>query len=150
PQAIREFTQDLSRCVIKSLTAFRGQFLLTQAVRAEHLSDDVALRVAPAIYQELIPGTVHYRVQVFCETIATVRLRSADLDWRTKLNIPAELCVLPDDCHARLREVLRRLELRMGIFDLKETDAGELVWLEVNPQGQFLFLEGMSAAPLLD
>ena len=32
----------------------------------------------------------------------------------------------------------------MGIIDLKETPAGELIWLEVNPQGQFLFLEALS------
>jgi hypothetical protein len=36
----------------------------------------------------------------------------------------------------------------MGIVDLKETPDGELVWLEVNPQGQFLFLESLTGQPL--
>ena len=36
------------------------------------------------------------------------------------------------------------LDLRMGVFDLKIDAQGEIVWLEVNPQGQFLFVEGMS------
>jgi hypothetical protein len=31
----------------------------------------------------------------------------------------------------------------MGILDLKLGSDGELVWLEINPQGQFMFLEGM-------
>jgi hypothetical protein len=31
----------------------------------------------------------------------------------------------------------------MGIIDMKLDSDGRPVWLEVNPQGQFLFLEGM-------
>jgi hypothetical protein len=30
------------------------------------------------------------------------------------------------------------------------TPAGELVWLEVNPQGQFLFLQGITGMPLAE
>ena len=40
--------------------------------------------------------------------------------------------------------------LNMGIFDLKLDPQGDPVWLEVNPQGQFLFLEGMSDLRLAD
>jgi hypothetical protein len=32
----------------------------------------------------------------------------------------------------------------MGIIDLKLTPDGEPVWLEVNPQGQFLFLDAFA------
>jgi hypothetical protein len=38
----------------------------------------------------------------------------------------------------------------MGIVDLKVTPSGEAVWLEVNPQGQFLFLEGLTGEPLTE
>jgi hypothetical protein len=48
----------------------------------------------------------------------------------------------------RLLSVLAALDLRMGIFDLKLTDDDEPVWLELNPQGQFLFLEGLAEMPL--
>ena len=50
--------------------------------------------------------------------------------------------------------MVRALGLRMGILDLKLGPDGELVWLEINPQGQFTFLEGdgewnSSLAPIL-
>ena len=48
----------------------------------------------------------------------------------------------------QLREVTTRLGLRMGVFDVKLRPGGEPVFLEVNPQGQFLFVEGMSDMPL--
>ena len=34
------------------------------------------------------------------------------------------------------------------MVDLQLTDWGEYVWLEVNQQGQFLFLEGLTGLPL--
>jgi D-alanine-D-alanine ligase-like ATP-grasp enzyme len=45
--------------------------------------------------------------------------------------------------------LLDRLELPMGMIDLKLTDDGEPVFLEVNPQGQFLFLQPLTEQPLL-
>jgi glutathione synthase/RimK-type ligase-like ATP-grasp enzyme len=52
--------------------------------------------------------------------------------------------------HDMVREALNRLGLEMGVIDLKETADGELVWLEVNPQGQFLFLEPLTKLNLAD
>ncbi len=34
-------------------------------------------------------------------------------------------------------------------MDLKISDGGDLVWFEVNPQGQFLFLEPLTGQNLL-
>jgi hypothetical protein len=54
---------------------------------------------------------------------------------------------VPVDLHERVRDVLDRLGLAMGVVDLKLTPEDEVVWLEVNPQGQFLFIEGMTGMP---
>jgi hypothetical protein len=54
---------------------------------------------------------------------------------------------LDEEVVARLRRVLDELNLRMGIFDLK-LNGSTPTWLELNPQGQFLFAEGMSGIPL--
>ena len=58
----------------------------------------------------------------------------------------------PLDSHLeqRLRDTLHELGLVMGIFDVKLTDDDEPVFLEVNPQGQFLFVEALCRLPLAD
>lgn len=38
--------------------------------------------------------------------------------------------------------------MAMGMIDLKITPDGEPVWLEVNPQGQFLFLDALTGLEL--
>jgi biotin carboxylase len=48
----------------------------------------------------------------------------------------------------RLLAVLRALNLEMGVFDLKVTDR-EPVFLEVNPQGQFLFVQGLTGLDVM-
>ncbi|WP_439400499.1 hypothetical protein ACRQ5Q_44180 (plasmid) [Bradyrhizobium sp. PMVTL-01] len=49
-----------------------------------------------------------------------------------------------------MRDTLHELGLVMGIFDVKLTDDDEPVFLEVNPQGQFLFVEALCDLPLAD
>lgn len=49
---------------------------------------------------------------------------------------------------AQLLELQRQLGLAMGIHDCKEGADGEWYWLEVNPQGRFLFLEPLTSLGL--
>ena len=55
---------------------------------------------------------------------------------------------VPDDLRVLILDVLRRLNLKMGIMDLKLDEHGTPVWLEINQQGQFLFVEGISGLKL--
>jgi len=146
PDRIREFAAAHGgRIVVKSLTNTNHAALTAGVVDQKGLSCDRALRLSPAIYQELIPGTRHLRVHGFGDEFHAALITCEQLDWRYHLaDATVEEYPLPSSNQTALSEVLRTLELRMGIFDLKITPSGEIVWLEVNPQGQFLFIEGLS------
>lgn len=78
-------------------------------------------------------------------------LAAEALDWRGNLDVPCASVEIPSDLREMLLELLRAMGLRMGVFDVKYVeDSDDYVWLEVNPQGQFLFLEGMAGIPLAD
>ena len=72
------------------------------------------------------------------------------MDWRPNLNVPIRSWPVPDSLHSQVRSTLDALGLEMGVIDLKMMPNGEIVWLEVNPQGQFLFLESLANIPLSD
>lgn len=149
PAAIRDFTRAMGgRVIAKTLTGLLGTGLEAGRVAADSLGDENELRLAPTIYQEEIPGTHHLRVQVFGPDVHAARITSAALDWRLAGDMQVEPATLDDGLRSALRAVVDRLGLRMGIFDLKVRPDGSVVFLEINPQGQFLFLEGMSDLPL--
>jgi hypothetical protein len=62
----------------------------------------------------------------------------------------AEPYDVDDSIVAALRRVPDRLGLRMGIFDMKLDPHDQPWWLEVDPQVQFLFVEGMCGLPLTE
>jgi hypothetical protein len=104
--------------------------------------------VCPAVYQEYIPGTRHIRLNCFGDRSFAASIETSELDWRPNLNVPITSWPVPSSSHKQVRAVLDRLGLEMGIVDIKETPEGEFVWLEVNPQGQFLFLQPLADMPL--
>ena len=122
--------------------------LSTGVVDSAMLANARGLALSPAIYQECIPGRQHLRVCCFGADVHAVLLDSPTLDWRYVRGIEAAPHEVDPALGGQLISVLERLGLRMGVFDLKLDDDGDPVWLEVNPQGQFLFLEGMCGIPL--
>lgn len=148
PTTIRQFCSLLNyQVVVKAIRASLQTVLLTQKLKPEHLDSDECLRLCPAIYQEYIPGHQHLRVHIFGDYISAILIESDDLDWRTNLDVPCRVYDLDESVISRLRQVLQALNLRMGVVDLKLNGAVP-TWLEINPQGQFLFAEGLTGLPL--
>jgi hypothetical protein len=89
-------------------------------------------------------------VHCFGDTCIAVLVESGRLDWRPDLNVPMRQVPVSSQLHQQLVYTQERLGIRMGIVDIKLTEHNEPVWLEMNPQGQFLFVEGLTGIPLTD
>jgi hypothetical protein len=136
---------------LKAVSGTRKAPLATVKIREDLLASEQGLRLSPAIYQELIPGHRHLRVNVFGDQFHTALISSEHLDWRIYLDqTKVEPFQLPSETQQQLLQFMKLFDLRMGAFDLKLTDSGELVWLELNQQGDFLFLEGLTGLKLAD
>jgi glutathione synthase/RimK-type ligase-like ATP-grasp enzyme len=134
--------------IVKPVVGAAGPLLFTQFLDDPGQFAEASYSVAPAIFQEYIPGTDHIRLNCFGDTCLAARIHSDALDWRPDLRVPIEAWPVPETLQVQVKAVLKKLGLLMGIIDLKVTPAGETVWLEVNPQGQFLFLEPLTGLRL--
>ena len=87
---------------------------------------------------------------VFCCRIDSQSTAGAETDWRmvTPDKIEHRLIELDPATTGRLKEMLRLYGLRFGAFDLIVTPQGEVVFLELNPNGQWLWIELMTGAPM--
>ncbi len=151
PTRIRDFCAAHPGAIIKPVATPRGVELTTTTQVSQELLDcDDVLALTPAIYQECIPGTRHLRISVVGERCDAALIEADALDWRYDLNVPFSPYRLDSNLERQLRAILRELGLVMGIFDIKLTDDDEPVFLEVNAQGQFLFVEGLCGIPLAD
>jgi glutathione synthase/RimK-type ligase-like ATP-grasp enzyme len=119
-------------------------------VLKEHLDEIESARLSPTIYQALIPKRYDVRVtivgeQVFAAAIDSQSDPAAALDWRLTDNpaLPHHTITLPDRLVRQLRHLMDSLGLTFGAIDLIQTPDGEFVFLEVNPSGQWLWLDSM-------
>lgn len=149
PDTIRKFCQrHEGQIIVKPLRGAKEIFIFARKLRPEHIADDASLRLCPTIFQKLIEGTDHIRALAFGDHVLAAKLTSHDLDWRGNLQIPFEHYELELGLKDQLLALLKRLRLRMGVFDLKIGADGLVNFLEVNPQGQFLFLEPLTELKL--
>jgi glutathione synthase/RimK-type ligase-like ATP-grasp enzyme len=124
--------------------------IFTSRVLKEHLDDLESARLSPSIYQELIPKKFDIRVTVvgrklFAAAIDSQSDPSAEVDWRSTDNprLPHIPISLPDQIADLLLRMMGALHLTFGAIDLVQNANGDYVFLEVNPSGQWLWLDDM-------
>jgi hypothetical protein len=140
----------VKRFVPEALGLNRDRHIFVQSVDAERLSPDF-----PWLTQDIGQGardaTVLY-VNGKCFGFE-MRLTRAELgvqDWRTLTNSDRDHWrpwVLPAPAQGRITAYMKRLGLRFGRLDFLTTE-GEMTFLEVNPNGQFGWLDDPSEWPL--
>lgn len=128
----------------------------TSIVTEAELPQDKFVQEVPGIYQELVPKAYELRVTVmgnlsFCSRISSQDTAKGRVDWRLAYDeIEIEAMETPEEVHSFCQQMMGELGLRFGCFDFIVTPRGEPVFLEVNQQGQFLFIELYTGQPLLD
>jgi hypothetical protein len=119
---------------------------------AEIRTADAAIRIAPMIFQRRVEAVADLRVTIIGDQVfaAAVDVRNLDYDVDVRLNLNARHVAhdLPDDVTAKLLAMMRELGLVYGAIDLRLTADGRYVFLEINPAGQFLYVEQATGQPI--
>ena len=130
----------------------------TSQVLEEHLADVENAHWSPTIYQPLLPKQCDVRVtavggKLYIAEIESQKDPSALIDWRktTDPELPHRRGSLPSAVTKRLLLTLRCLNLQFAAVDFVRTPSNEFVFLEINPNGQWLWIDdalntGISAA----
>ena len=145
PGAARDFAAKHPQVVYKGLGAVTWMMLDTRPLTAADLDDLWRLEYAPVIFQEYIERGREYRISVVEEDIfageVTVSHDAARYDWRLDNDHGIAPVTLPAAVNAQMIRLLESLGLHSGAIDLRETPDGTVYFLEINPTGQFLFLD---------
>ncbi|MBM9506467.1 ATP-grasp ribosomal peptide maturase [Actinacidiphila acididurans] len=110
---------------------------------------DESVRVAPHLFQVRMDKVADVRVLVVGRHTFAVRIESGLLDWRKDYSaLTYTVEHLPDRVNTALLACLERLGLASGSFDLAVDRRGDYWWLELNPNGQWGWLETETGLPM--
>lgn len=128
----------------------------TESVSAEALERGLdSIRFAPVLLQRRIAKTADVRVTVVGDRVFAHRIESqtsevARTDFRKDLALRHEAVEAPRPVADRLVAMVKSWGLHFAACDFVETPSGEFVFLEANVSGNWLWLEGPDAFPILD
>lgn len=138
---VRRFYRALNgRIVFKPFNAPPATFYGTQRMTAAMLKGLSLLDRSPMIFQEEIPPEKDIRVVVVGDRVFAAESSSRQLDWRLDSEVRWTRHYLPRDLERMAIEFVRSMGLDLGSLDFR-TRGTEYYFLEINPNGQFLFLE---------
>ena len=100
--------------------------------------------------QNYIEKAYELRVTVICNDVIACKIDSqymsdneGKIDWRQGYDhdMKQEIVELPDAINDFCRQFLQKMKINFGCFDFIVTPYGEYVFLECNPNGQWLWIE---------
>lgn len=151
-EVARAFLEGNGEAIVKSVAsawweaAGTGYFVFAGPVEPSSLPERTRLASAPVCFQQRIEPKRDIRVTVIGDSVlaAERRPRAADnepLDWR--LATPADWTPyeLPAGVSDGCRDVVQALGLRFGGIDLAAGDDGQHWFLELNPNGEWGWLQ---------
>lgn len=133
----------------------REQLFFTSVVDEGDLVEFGQEDKTPYLFQPLIDKQCEFRVTVIGERVFSVRLDSQEredsrVDWRR--GDQTRLAHTPTSLPARVEEHCRNLVHEYGLvfsaIDLALDRAGRYVFFEINPNGQWAWLEQITGIPL--
>lgn len=156
PDAAREFVAGLARAVYKP---FRGsvrsangtRFIYTSPITAAEIDDSVAHTAHQ--FQEWIDKDHEVRLTVVGDRYFAARLtgRSADarVDWRSDYDsVDYAVTEVPDGVRAAVAAMLADLGLRFAAMDFVVRPDGRWYFLDLNPNGQWGWIEHHTGLPI--
>ncbi|MBD2496627.1 MvdD family ATP-grasp ribosomal peptide maturase [Nostoc sp. FACHB-280] len=157
PAAVKQFAQECPQGIVtKMLSSFaiydqqgRENVVFTTPVTADDLENMEGLRFCPMTFQENVPKALELRTtivghRVFTAAVDSQSLEGSTFDWRKEGQALAKNWQpydLPEDIEKKLLTLMAEFGLNYGAIDIIVTPDGRYVFLEVNPVGEFFWME---------
>lgn len=129
--------------------------IFTTALHGSDLQDLTGLDLAPVTFQERIEKVSDIRVTVVGEELFAAEILSQEhpssfTDWRATVNpdVGHRVYDLPSKQQELCKALVRKLGLQYGAIDLALTEDQRHVFFEINPNGEWLWLEDKLGFPI--
>lgn len=151
-ETLRNFINRNNKSIIKPISQGRilypennEKLIFTNVLSTDLIDSLHEYELTPAIFQEFVEKDYEIRVTVVGTSIFAARINSqADeqsrIDWRRK-RLTFEKYSLPKHIEEKCIKMMCELRINFAAFDFIRTPSGEYVFLELNPNGQWVWIE---------
>jgi len=165
PGTVRAFAESCENGIVtKMLSSFaiyeEGKELVvfTNPVKPEDLEDLSGLNLCPATFQESLAKSLEIRAtvvgqRVMCAAVNSQVSARATHDWRRdglRMIQDWQPYQLPLEVEEKILRLMDYFSLNYGAIDIILTPDGKHVFLELNPCGEFFWLERSPGLPISD
>lgn len=151
------------KMIVKTFRGYMGSIsselkaIWTSPVLPQHLQQIELVRKVPCLFQEYVPKDVELRVTIIGRKVFACEIHSQNSDisrddWRRYdlENTPYLACSLPKAVEIACLKLLEHFNLPFGAIDLIRRPDGVYVFLEVNANGQWLWIQELTDLPLVE
>jgi len=158
---IREFYYQHSEdIVVKPLAnsaidnEFKNELIFTSKVTNKEIEQLDDFDMTPCIFQKNIKKEYEIRVTVVGNKLFSASIDSqiddeTKVDWRRKM-LQFKPIELPIQIQNLCFELVRNLGLNFGAIDLIKTPNDDYIFLEINPNGQWVWIENQTGLKISD
>ena len=131
----------------------------TQSIDREYIENIDNYAHIPMIFQEKIEKEIDIRVTVVDNNVFSTAIHSQEydetaIDWRLadhfKISLKQEQFDLPLDLQLKCLKLTQHFKLRYSAIDMVKAKDGKYYFLELNPNGQWAWLEQVAGHPIRD
>lgn len=162
PEAVKTFFQDCKGHMIYKPISYGAilseenelSSIYTSRVSYEDLNEIARVRQTPCLFQEYVHKRLELRINVIGNSVFSAEIYSQNsersaTDWRQSYgDLSYGIHQLPQDIQDKCLALVRELDLQFGAIDMVLTPDGRYVFLEVNPGGQWDWIESQTGLPL--
>lgn len=161
PDQVRHFFNSHSgKIIIKSLGGglvpdeSESTAIYTNIFRPENLHHINRVSYTPVLLQEYVPKDIELRITVVEERVFAAEIHSQSdektlHDWRRNtLSLLHKEHILPEQIKQKCINLVGSFGLHFGAIDMVVTPDGRYVFLEVNPNGQWAWVEDLTGMPI--
>jgi glutathione synthase/RimK-type ligase-like ATP-grasp enzyme len=129
----------------------------TSKVEEKDIIEIETVKYAPTLFQEYVPKSIEIRITVVGTKVFAAEIHSqvneeSKHDWRrlSPRYIPHYPHSLPNDLKEKCVKLVQYMGLNFGAIDMIKCPNGDYVFLEINPNGQWLWIEEITGLPISD
>ncbi|MBS1767180.1 MAG: hypothetical protein JST05_07250 [Acidobacteria bacterium] len=154
PVLVRSFWEICDgRVVIKPINSGYVEYddgrlglIYTNRMKVEHLAESELIRACPVLYQELVEEKVDVRVTWVDGLMMAVAMRrpeASDIDIRREnmKGVQYSEIAIPVQVEEAIRSLMAHFGLKFAAIDFGITIDGEWVFFEINPNGQWAWMD---------